>query len=240
MPRFFTTEIEGETAFITGEDAKHISRVLRMSAGDALTVSDGTGYDYDCVLEFADTDRVGARILRRYRNRTEPDVRITLYQALPKGDKLDFIIQKAVELGVTEIVPVLTKRCVSRPDPASFSKKLPRYQRIAAEAAKQCGRGIIPPVREMLSLEQALGRMADAPLALVFYEGGGARVSELFRPQTQAVSLLIGSEGGFAEEEIASCNAAGLQCATLGRRILRCETAPLAALTLIHTAAGEM
>lgn len=240
MPRFFTSEIEGDYAFLTGEDAKHIFRVLRMRPGDSLTVSDGVGYDYDCRLECGDVERVEARILERRKNDTEPQVRITLFQAMPKGDKLELIIQKAVELGVSEIVPVLTKRCVSRPDAASFAKKQPRYQKIAAEAAKQCGRGIIPQVGEMMEFGAALEKMAEAEQALVFYEGGGRRVGELLAPKTKNVSLLIGSEGGFAEEEITACTVAGLQCATLGRRILRCETAPLAALTLVHAAAGEM
>lgn len=240
MPRFFMTERDGDTAFLSAEDAGHIARVLRMHPGDPLVLSDGQGNDCDCVLEYVDAQGAAAHILRRYRNQTEPDVEITLYQALPKGDKMEFIIQKAVELGASRVVPVLTRRCISRPDAASFSRKLIRYRKIAAEAAKQCGRGKIPEVGELLEWKTALEQMRQAALGIVFYEGGGARVRDLFEQGISDVALLIGSEGGFEESEIADCEAAGIHRATLGRRILRCETAPLAALTLVHSAAGEM
>ena len=239
MPRFFCREAGDDTVTITGGDAKHILRVLRMRPGDELTVCDLRGYDYDCVLAFGEGECVTASVLRKYPNRTEPDVAVTLYQAFPKGDKFETIVQKSVELGVSRIVPVLTSRCVARPDAASFSKKRERYQKIALEAAKQCGRGIIPEVADLLRLQEAIEEMRRQT-AIVFYEGGGGKVRELVSPDAKAVSLLIGSEGGFEPEEIAACEAAGIRRGTLGRRILRCETAPDAALTLVLSAVGEL
>lgn len=243
MPRFFCEEIDGEHATIRGEDARHLTRVLRARVGEPLTLCDLHGFDYDCVVAEVDADCVSLTVLKRYPNETEPSARITLYQALPKGDKLDFIVQKATELGAAEIVPVLTQHCVARADSKSFSKKRVRLQKIALEAAKQSGRGIIPTVSDILNFDQMLAefeeRGTEGP-ALVFYEGGGAHVDELVPAGAKSASLLIGSEGGFSEEEIARCEAVGIHAATLGRRILRCETAPIAAITLALHAAGEL
>ena len=239
MPRFFCDTIWEDTAVITGADSRHISRVLRMKPGDILTLSDGKGYDYQCEIGECQPEKVLIRILSKEKNQTEPDVEITLYQALPKGDKLDFIVQKAVELGVFRVVPILTKRCVARTDSAGFIKKRERLTRIAIEAAKQCGRGIIPEVSNILNFDEALAQMGDEP-SVVFYEGGGRRLTEFLPPDLKSVSVFVGSEGGFEEEEIIALEEKGVCRATLGRRILRCETAPLAALTLLLHLTGEM
>ena len=159
MPRFFTQDITETGGCITGEDAKHIAKVLRMKVGDELTVCDTKGRDYDCMIEEIGAGEVRLKVLSVAPSQSEPDVRVHLYQAMPKADKMETIIQKAVELGAASITPVMTRRCVSRPDAKSMDKKLVRYNRIALEAAKQCGRGVVPPVLPLLELPQALEQM---------------------------------------------------------------------------------
>ena len=168
MPRFFTENIDQNSGSITGEDAKHIARVLRMKNGQPLTVCDTKGYDYACIIEGITEEQIDLKVLSRSPSVTEPNVSVHLYQAMPKADKLELIIQKAVELGVNSITPVMTRRCVSRPDAKSMKKKLERYNRIALEAAKQSGRGIIPQVNPLLELDQALGQMQQSGCPILF------------------------------------------------------------------------
>ena len=151
---------------------------------------------------------------------------------MPKSSKLEDIIQKCVELGVTEIVPTLTKRCVSRPDDKSAGKKNVRYQKIALEAAQQSGRGIVPQIQNMKTLKQAVAD-DDSEVKIVFYEGGGERLTDIVKPNTKSVAVFIGPEGGFEESEVELIESAGGVRATLGKRILRTQTAPVAALTAI-------
>ncbi len=233
MSRFFCDNIADNKIYIEGEDAKHISLALRMKLGDKLEVSDLNGTDYLCEIESITSKTVELRIISKHKNETEPNVKLTLYQALPKGDKLEFIIQKAVELGVTTIVPVLTKRCVSRPDEKSMAKKLIRYNKIAKEAAKQCGRGVIPEVKPMMSFEKATDSLASHKTSVLFYEMGGERINSLIKKDDADIGIMIGSEGGFDESEVALTVAKGVKTATLGKRILRCETAPLSAVSII-------
>lgn len=240
MPRFFTDQIAGETAHITGEDAKHIGKVLRMAVGEALTLCDGCGKDYPARITSIDRETVTLQVLDCLPSATEPTVGVRLYQALPKGDKFELIVQKAVELGVEAIVPVMTHRCVSRPDPASMAKKLERYNRVALEAAKQSMRGRIPKVEPLLSWEEALEELAKAPRAILFYERADAPLPALLADCPPALSILVGAEGGFESWEVEAAAAKGLAVATLGPRILRCETAPLAALSAILYATGNM
>lgn len=237
MPRFFVPPIEGERVRISGEDAAHITKSLRLKPGEEITLCDGSGMDYAGRIVSVG-DPVEVEIFRRSPSVSEPKCRITLFQALPKGDKMEFIIQKSVELGAAEIVPVLTSRCVSRPDAKSMAKKLERYRKIAAEAAKQCGRGMIPKVGELVTLSQAAEMLPEK--ALVFYEGGGKRLSELVSPEDGQWGIFVGSEGGFAPEEIEFLKSRGVSPATLGSRILRCETAPLCGLSVMLSLLGEL
>ncbi len=237
MPRFFVPPISGDRALISGEDAAHITKSLRLRPGEEITLCDGSGMDYAGRV-LAVGDPVEVEILSRSPSIAEPKCRLTLFQALPKGDKMEFIIQKSVELGAAEIIPVLTSRCVSRPDAKSMAKKLERYRKIAAEAAKQCGRGIIPQVGELMTLEQAAKALPEK--SLVFYEGGGKRLSELVAPEDESWGVFVGSEGGFSPEEIALLESRGVCPATLGPRILRCETAPLCGLSVMLNLLGEM
>ena len=239
MPRFFTDNIDGKTAVITGDDAKHLSKVLRAKIGEKVTVCDKSGFDYDCEIAQLG-ENVVLRILSKVPNETEPSVCVHLFQALPKSDKMEFIIQKAVELGVSEITPVLTSRCVSRPDEGKMKKKIARWNAVAEAAAKQSGRGIIPVVHEMQNFNDAIKSAAECEIPIIFYENGGERINELVSPDAKSISIFIGSEGGFDESEIEKAKIAGLKTATLGKRILRCETAPVAGLSIIMNITENM
>lgn len=242
MPRFFQSTpgrlTAGDTVRITGQDAVHIRKALRMREGESLTLCDGAGMDYTCVIAGFDPDAVFLRVEDSRPTVSEPKVCVTLYQGLPKGDKMDWIVQKAVELGVHRIVPVEMSRSVARIG-ANDTKKQERWQRIADEAAGQCGRGIQPQVAPALTFKQALPALAEQTV-IVLYEGGGQPLRRLVNPDTKAVSLIIGPEGGIAEGEVEQLRAAGAAFATLGARILRCETAPLAALAALMTLTGDM
>lgn len=238
MPRFFIDGTADGRAYIAGADALHIAKALRMRPGEALTLCDGKGIDFEGVLETVTDRQVTVRITVSRPSQAEPTLAVTLYQGLPKGDKMDWIVQKAVELGVTAVVPVATRRSVARLE-GKADKKQERWQRIAAEAAGQCGRGILPAVERPLSWNQALSRLSGEP-ALVFYEGGGRPLRELVTPSTRRLSVFVGPEGGFDPEEIDAIRRQGGGVATLGPRILRCETAPLAALTLLMHLSGNM
>ncbi len=240
MPRFFTETINESKGIITGDDAKHIAKVLRMHAGEKLIACDCQGFDYDCVIENLSDKEVELSVERKYLSETEPSVRVTLYQAMPKSDKMELIIQKAVELGVSAIVPVQTKRCVSRPDAKSMAKKLERYNRIALEAAKQCGRGRIPQVLPMLDYGEAIKAMKEDQRAFLFYENSNSSFRKELEQGVNSVSIMVGAEGGFEEEEVRKALELGIASLSLGKRILRCETAPLAALSIIMYETGNM
>lgn len=241
MPRFFTGEVQGGKAWIMGEDARHIALSLRMKPGEAVTVCDGDGMDYQCVIDAVTPQEIILSIREASPSQGEPKLHITLYQAMPKGDKMELIIQKAVELGVGRIVPVLTHRCVSRPDAKAMGKKLARYNKIAAEAAKQCGRGRIPAVLPLMGFEEAVAQMKESAMPLFFYENADRPLREAINGRLQnEVSILIGSEGGFEPSEAQFASENGLLCLSLGNRVLRCETAPLAALAALLYEAGEV
>ena len=233
MAWFFSkNEIPTDTHVIVGENAKHI-KVLRMREGEALTIVTPAQTQCEGEIETLSADGVTVKILSKQPCRNEPDVFVTLYQALPKGDKMDYIIQKCVELGVSRVVPMLTARCVSRPDAKSLRRKRERWQKIALQAAMQSRRGIIPEVADCVTLREAAELTKQNDKTVFFYEMGGASVKEILAEKPRAVGMFIGSEGGFEESEAALVCASGAQAATLGRRILRAETAPLAALSVI-------
>lgn len=248
MPRFFISYIPDETARIEGADARHIIRSLRMQPGEPLTICDSLGKDYDCEIESLEPEAVNLRILAIRETAAEPSVKVTLYQALPKSDKFDWVVQKTVELGVGRIIPVMTARCVSRPDEKSMRKKVERWQKIAVEAAKQSGRGILPRIGEPLSfsvaVEEAASRAKEKnggkAAALLFYEGGGERILRLVDEGAEEISIFIGPEGGFDPSEVELAVKRGVQTATLGPRILRTETAPIAAMAALMQATGNL
>ncbi len=243
MPRFFIDGPPvGTQIVLRGEDAYHIYKVLRMKPGEALTLCDGKGMDYACTLKRADKDTAVCQMEAISPSLGEPDVLVTLYMGLPKGDKMDFIVQKAVELGAAKIVPFLAERSVSRPDAETLQKKCARWRKIAHEAAMQCGRGRIPEVGEPLSQAQAAREAAQCQAPLFLYEEerehGIRQALAGAKPVTAA--LMIGPEGGFAPEEAAFAKEVGMQSVSLGPRILRCETAPLAALSVVMYETGNL
>lgn len=236
MPKFFVENIGRFPISISGDTASHITNSLRMKPLDEIVLFDGRGYDYLCrIIKVGNP--VVVELIEKRLNQSEPSVQIHLYQAMPKGSKFETIIQKSVELGVFSITPVLTSRCISRPDEKSFCKKLQRYQRISMEAAQQSGRGLIPQIKSMLSFEQAIEEMAQSSNKILFYECACDRLTDCLSEQTKEISIMIGSEGGFSPDEVLFAQSHHLQIASLGERILRCETAPLCALSILlyHT-----
>lgn len=239
MPRFFVPPIGGDIAIVDGENGHHLARVLRVRIGEELLLCDGQGTDYRCETTAVAGDTVTLHVIERSSSVGEPHTKVTLYQGLPKSEKMEWIIQKAVELGVSRVVPVAMSRCVVRLNAQDGQKKQARWQKIAAEAAGQSGRGAIPTVSEPYTFAQAVEESRTAP-SIVFYEGGGKPLQNLVSTDTTALSIWIGPEGGFDSQEIERLQAAGVQVATLGKRILRCETAPIAALAVIMQLTGNM
>ena len=241
MPRFFVDSIESDLIEITGDDARHIALSLRMKKGESLVLCDGNGKEADAIIREAFPESVVLDIAERRKSASEPETEVILYQALPKFDKLEYIIQKSVELGVSKIVPVLTSRCISRPDEKTMKKKLERLRKIADEAAKQSGRGKLPEVGELLTFKNAVAEMTKAETPIFFFEHAQYPLHEIMEKRTGGTSsMMVGSEGGFSEEEAAFAAEKGALIASLGPLILRCETAPVAALSAIMYAAGEM
>ena len=242
MTRFFVTpeEMTGDTILLIGENAAH-AKVLRLKAGEQVLVCDGEGAQCLCAVTEAGAKETELEVLERGSCDTESAVKVSIYMAFPKADKLEHVIQKATELGAAEIVAFPSGRCVSRPDEKSLKKKLERWQKIAASAAEQSGRGVIPRVTVLGSFAEALNRGREDDLALMFYENERATTLRmaLSSKEYKTVSLLTGPEGGLEEKEVAQAMDAGWQVCTLGRRILRCETAPLCALSAVMYDAGE-
>ncbi len=238
MPRFFVPSVEGETLTVTGQDASHIRRSLRMTVGETLVLCDGRGTDCLCEIQAFSGEDVLLRALSRTPSETEPSCAVTLYQGLPKADKMEWIIQKAVEIGVARIVPVQMARSVAVINEKA-AKKAARWQKIADEAAGQSGRGILPVVEEPISFAVAAKRLAQEN-TVVCYECGGKPFASLAGPETDVLSLVVGPEGGIDPREIAALEEGGAAIATLGKRILRCETAPVAALAVLMAITGNM
>ncbi len=210
-----------------------------MSVGEVVTVCDMKCTEHECVIDDFENGDVLLKVVSSAAGRTETPYRATLYQALPKGDKMETIIQKSVETGVYEIVPFISERCISRPDGKAKRSKAERWNKISLEAAKQCGRGIVPEVRDILAYGEMLEAAAGADAAILFYEGDG--VVPLNRildgvSRNARIALIVGSEGGFSQTEVESARQKGILIAGLGPRILRCETAPTVALSAISYA----
>ena len=242
MPRFFMagTNIMGGMAIIRGRDAEHV-RVLRLRPGEEMIICDGEGTDYKCRLVYADKEQAEAEVVEVVRCPAEPSVKVTVLCGLPKGDRTDYIIQKCVEAGAYEIAFFSCDRCVARPD--KLEKKLERWQRIAEEAAKQSGRGIIPQVSWAGDFTAALDIAVKKELGLFMYETGEREALDAVLSENKAVqsaAIITGPEGGFAEFEAKLARICGLHVCSMGERILRCETAPVVALTATMYATGNL
>lgn len=242
MTRFFVTqeELNMREPMLTGENFQH-ARVLRLKDDEAVLLCDGQGREAVCNVKAVYSSEILLQIVECRQSETEAAVQVSVYMAFPKADKLEHVIQKATELGAYEIVAFPSARCVSKPDDNSLKKKLGRWQKIAASAAEQSGRGRIPEVLVLSSYAEALKRAAYADKALLFYENEQATTLKmaLSSGNYRTVSLLTGPEGGLEEREVEQAKDAGLQVCTLGKRILRCETAPLCALSAVMYDAGE-
>jgi len=240
MHRFFI----GKEAFgngvacICGDDVAHITKVLRLKVSDSLILCDGDRTDYLCTISEIEKDRVTLTITDKMANRAESKTSITLYQGVPKSDKMDFIIQKCVELGVCNIVPVESARCVAKIKDSD--KKRVRWQRIAEEAAKQCGRGIIPQIGIACSFSEAI--KANHDLKIMPYEcEEDSNLADALKGASAGadIAIYIGPEGGFEQAEADSAAKAGVKTVTLGPRILRCETAGIATISAVMYDLGE-
>ena len=238
MPRFFVTKdaIDDGKIYIKEGDAHHIARSLRMAVGDELTVSDGEGVDYLCRLTRIRDDECECLVLSSETGKTESPVEITLCMAYPKGDKLETVIQKAVELGVSRIIPFESARCIKRPKAEKIDRQLQRLAKISEEAAKQCGRARIPEVLPPMSFTAMLDSTSSCELTLFCYEAEEEfSIKNVLssRPRPARIAVIVGSEGGFSPEEAKLAAESGAVTVSLGHRILRCETAPDFALSAI-------
>ena len=242
MARFFVagTNILGGTAIIKGRDAEH-AYVLRLRPGEDVILCDGQGTDYKCRLVRADKEQAEAEVIEVVPCPAEPSVKVSILCGLPKGDKTEYIIQKCVEAGACEILFFNAKRCVAKPD--TPEKKLERWQRISEEAAKQSGRGIIPRVGWAGEFVDALNLAVHTDLGLFMYETGEReKLDEVLSAHRdiRTAAIVTGPEGGFAEFEADLARMVGLHVCSMGERILRCETAPVVALTAAMYATGNL
>ena len=243
MAWFFTEEkIFDNIINLNNEQCTHIIKSLRMKIGEELTVCSVDEKLYNCKIKDIDikNNKVCLDVVSVEESNQEPTTRVTLYQALTKGDKMDYIIQKSVELGVFNIVPIITNRCVSRPDSKTLNKKKIRWQKISQGAAQQSRRGLIPKIETPLFLDKVIEELSQYDKVIVFYECGGDSIKNIICKEDKNIAVIIGSEGGFEETEIASIENACGKRATLGKRILRAETAPIVAMSLIMYQTGNM
>ena len=246
MPRFFVPKenINGDKILITGEDVGHISRVLRMTAGDELLLCDGKGFDYKAEIADINKEKIECKIISSSKSDTEPNISVTLFQGIPKASKMEYIIQKNTGLGIKKIVPCILSRCVVKLDgQKAAEKKRDRWQKIAESAAKQSGRGIVPEIAMPMTLDSAIDELREYDIVFVPYEceeniSLRSVLNEVESPQK--IGFIIGPEGGFSIEEIEKIRNAGIKTITLGKRILRTETAGEAVLAMVMYEKGDV
>lgn len=243
MPRFFVSSetLSGSFAVLDGEQAAH-AKVLRLNRGDEVTLCDGQGKEARCTVSDFSPGQVSLVIHSTEDSHSEPRLRCSVYMGFPKADKFEHVVQKATELGACEIIVFPCTRSISRPDAKSLAKKLDRWQKIAASAAEQSGRGRIPRVLALGSFEEAVKRASEADFSALFYENERTRS---FRAAIEAqpfttAALMTGPEGGLTDQEVSAAANAGMAVCSLGPRILRCETAPLCALSALMYASDEL
>ncbi len=240
MQHFFVpaSQVEETEIIVKGSDVNHMKNVLRMKPGEEVTVSDGNNCRYLCrIKEYVETGEAMLTVIRREENDTELPSKIYLFQGLPKQDKMELIVQKAVELGVYQIIPVALKRCVVKLDEKKARKKISRWQEISKSAAKQSGRGIVPEVKSVLPWQEALELAAKLDILLIPYElaKGMDKTKKLLAAiqPGQSIGIFIGPEGGFEKAEVSEALEKGAEAITLGRRILRTETAGITTLSML-------
>lgn len=239
MSKFFIPKenISLENLIITGEDVKHISKVLRMGVGDEITCCDGQGNDYKARIASLGTE-ISCEIVEKQKCNTESNIHVILIQGVPKASKMDYIIQKTTELGICEIYPCELSRCVSK---IEGDKKISRWQKISEEAAKQSGRGIIPKIHNPISISKAVEVLKSCDVSFVPYE---CEEEKFLKPllksakSPKTVAFMIGPEGGFDKSEIEMLD--GISAISLGKRILRTETAGEAVLSMVMYELGDI
>lgn len=242
MRRFFLDGIIDDTMELIGTDAHHIARVLRMAVGDEIVIADKDGRTARARIDKITDAVVTLSYQEEIADDSEPTVKVRLAQCLPKSDKMDFIVQKAVELGACTIQPIASENCVVKYTADKAAKRVERWQKIAYEAAKQCKRAVVPTVADVIGLKDFLDTIAADETVLFCYEAedGHTLRQALAEHHTGKYTVLIGPEGGFSPEEASLCRQMGAQPVTLGSRILRTETASLAALTMVLYECGEL
>lgn len=246
MPKFFVTQdkITGNQIIIDTEDVAHISRVLRLGVGDHVTVCDSQGTDYEAEIAEMEQKQIVCSITEKRASESEPNIKVTLFQGLPKASKMEYIIQKTTELGISEIVPVKLSRCVVKIDNKKDErKKLDRWQKISEAAAKQSGRGIVPQISEIMTLDEVIERSKEFDLFFVPYECEEQKTLKevlLSRSDIKTVGFIIGPEGGFDPAETEKLRENGIDTVTLGKRILRTETAGEAVLAMTMYEIGDI
>lgn len=242
MTRFFVDPetLQSDFFVLTGSNADH-AKVLRLKNGENVMVCDRKGNECVCTISDVSPGQISLVVNERMKSANEASVKASVYMAFSKGDKFEHVVQKATELGAWEIIAFPSARCVSKPDEKSLRKKLERWQKIAQSAAEQSGRGYVPEVLVIDSYSDALNRAVKADTAILFYENEQATTLRmaLEKHSYNSISLITGPEGGLEPSEVDKAIAAGLQVCTLGKRILRCETAPLCALSAVMYDAGE-
>lgn len=246
MPKFFVTQdkITENQIIIDTEDVAHISRVLRLGIGDHVTVCDSQGTDYETEIAEMEQKQIVCSITEKRASESEPNIKVTLFQGLPKASKMEYIIQKTTELGISEIVPVKLSRCVVKIDNKKDErKKLDRWQKISEAAAKQSGRGIVPQISEIMTLDEVIKRSKEFDLFFVPYECEEQKTLKevlLSRSDIKTVGFIIGPEGGFDPAETEKLHESGIDTVTLGKRILRTETAGEAVLAMTMYEIGDI
>ena len=236
MPKFFVDEISADSVVLSGETASHIARSLRMKVGEEVVLCDGKGTDYGCIIEKITKSEVHLSVAFKTPSETESDIKISVYQGLPKGDKMAEVVKKCTEIGAHDFHPVIMKRSIMKVDQKSAERKLARLRKIAAEAASQSRRGIIPEVFAFETYEKALEN-CESERIILFYENGGEKLNTVLKKfgaeNVKSIAIIIGAEGGIDESELELAKKKGAAIATLGKRILRTQTAPVCAVSNI-------
>jgi len=244
MPRFYipNPRIENELLRIEGDEVKHIRKVLRLKAGDEVLVFDGLGKEFEGTIVEEGRSSVMVKIQRMLSPKGDSPLEVTLAQSLLKGEKMDYLIQKAAELGVKEIIPFLSSRSVPLLEKSGRQKRHRRWEKIAIEASKQCGRGVVPKIESLRDYSDMLCAASTDHLRLILCERDGNKPREVLEgsKEKKKIFFIVGPEGGFSRDEIEKANRAGFVAVTLGRRILRAETASLCFLSILQYEWGDV
>ena len=237
--RYFLTQLNNDTASVTGAEAAHLIKVMRIKEGDKLILTDKSGYDYNSVVTNVEKEEIQFQILSKEKNPAEPTKNLTVFMALPKSDKLEFITQKMCELGAVKMVPFVSEFCVAQKSKKDDSK-IERLQKISDEACKQSGRSVPMTVEKTATFKEILSRLSDFDKVLLFYEHGSQKLSDIDFSDCENVAIIIGSEGGFSEKEANLMVENSAINIVLGSRILRCETAAVTAASLTMFCMGQL